>query len=130
MHNRVNGFTMVETCLVLFVICMMLFVFVFPSSQKEHSLSLAMYQIQSFLEKVQNQAVADGTTYSVVFQGSKIVSECDTLQLPQSISCEGSTLYFYPQYTSAPAATICCTQDATTHRLVVQLGRGRSEIRD
>lgn len=87
-----------------------------------------MYRLQSFLEKIQNQAVAQGKIYHVTFAGNQVIANDEILQLPSNIGCEGPVIYYYPQYTSAPAGTIRCKQEGE-RSLVIQLGRGRIDIR-
>lgn len=128
MHDKNAGFTMVEMCLVLAIVTILLAVFSLPGRYTTQTLHISMIRLQSFIETVQSEAVAQGAERTVRIQGNQAISEQRRLQLPASVSCEGTILHFYPQYTSAPAATIRC-QDGRRESLVIQLGRGRSEIR-
>lgn len=119
---------MVEMCLVLAIVTILLAVFSLPGRYTTQTLHISMLRLQSFIETVQSEAVAQGAERTVRIQGNQAISEQRRLQLPASVSCEGTMLHFYPQYTSAPAATIRC-QDGRRESLVIQLGRGRSEIR-
>ena len=127
MHDK-NGFTLVEMYLVMFIICVFLSIYSIPNIYSKQTLTLSMFQLQSFLEKIQSEAVIERKQRTVRFKGNQIIADDEILELPSSIRCVGAELHFYPQYTSAPAATIRCSAGGE-QSLVIQLGRGRNAIR-
>lgn len=127
MHDR-SGFTLVEMYLVMFIICIFLSIYSIPNLYSKQTLTLSMFQLQSFLEKVQSEAVIERKQRTIRFKDNLVIADDETLKLPSSIRCVGAELHFYPQYTSAPAATIRCSA-GSEQSLVIQLGRGRNAIR-
>lgn len=120
---------MVEMCLVLAILSVLMAVFLLPRAYQRHTLTLSMLRLQSFIETVQSEAVASGEVRSVTMTAHEALSETQSLSLPSTLSCEAAVIHFYPQYTSSPAASIRCKDAYSEQTLVIQLGRGRSEIR-
>lgn len=129
MRNSRAGFTLAEMCLVLFIIGTFVLVFAVPINTRSHTLSLQMRQIRAFAEQVQNEAVAERTTRSIWARGDSIYTEGSRLQVAEGINCSSNRIYFYPQYTAAPAGTLSCRTQQSEQKLVFQLGSGRSAIR-
>ena len=129
MHSSQDGFTMIEMCIVLSIVAVLFCAFALPVAHQSHGLIISVKQLQSFLEMIQNDAVADGKVYKVLIEKNEAVSEKRQLVLPKGITCSRACMYVYPQYTSTPAFTVTCSDHFMSHKIVVQLGRGRSEIR-
>ena len=81
MHDKNAGFTMVEMCLVLAIVTILLAVFSLPGRYTTQTLHISMLRLQSFIETVQSEAVAQGAERTVRIQGNQAISEQRRLQL-------------------------------------------------
>ncbi|MFR9118645.1 MAG: prepilin-type N-terminal cleavage/methylation domain-containing protein [Merdibacter sp.] len=93
MHDKNAGFTMVEMCLVLAIVTILLAVFSLPGRYTTQTLHISMLRLQSFIETVQSEAVAQSGAHRA-HTGNQAISEQRQLQLPASVSCEGRSCTF------------------------------------
>lgn len=124
-----DGYTLIESLLVLFIISMLLLIFPFMSFQNKSSLNIQMNTIHAFLLRMQSFAMKDKHNITVNISGNTISSEQSSLELVKGISCNSSSVVFHPNGNVQRAQTIQCTFKDTQKDLVVLLGSGRMYVK-
>lgn len=126
MKKNRNGFTLAETLLVLFVIC--IFTQLFLSLKKPAALYPVLQQVQSFLETAQASAISERTKKTVRINTHSINWENQSLQLPESIVCDSGAFSFNAKGNVSSGGSIRCRNGQEQGKIILQIGPGRIRI--
>ena len=122
-HN--NGFTLLETLIVLLVvgICLMCSV-----SANQPPLMIFMKQLQSRLLLAQQNAFISKKRIPIQIGNQAALFDEDYMSYPLSVSCSSIVLSFNSNGAPNKACSITCTNGLQVRKIIIQLGSGRMRI--
>ena len=123
--KRNNGFTLVETLIVLLVVGICL---VCTISFSQPPLMIFMKQLQSRLLLCQQNAYISKERIPIQIGDRAALFGQDYISYPLSVSCNPIVLSFNSNGAPNRACSITCTNGMQSKKIVVQLGSGRMRI--
>lgn len=124
-HKRNNGFTLIESLLVLLIVSLVTTIF-YATAQTP--LYLFMKQLQTQLVTSQQIAYVTKNTQVVDILEQGIVLNDQIMEYPFSVSCEPIHFHFNASGNISKAGTIVCHNKTQTKKIILQLGSGRMRI--
>lgn len=122
-QSAINGFSLLESMLVLLIVVILSSVS-FSSSNKS-SLNTAAQMLMNLSLQTQQKAFIEKEEKSVTFYDNYALFDEAVFYYPKGLVCDLSSYHFNAKANISKAGTTVCRQNNKTLRLVFQLGSGR-----
>lgn len=119
-----NAFTLLETMLVLLIVCILTIPISFPASH----LSIFMKQLQNQCLFAQEKAYIEKRDIHVSIQQKQAIIDAVTTKYPHGITCSPVSFHYNSRGNISQGNTVLCRQNKKTMKLFFQLGQGRVRI--
>lgn len=123
-----NGFTLLESMLVLLVVCISLSLSV--PTRRSSSLSIFMKDLEQRLLQAQAMAYSKSEPYRCEIRELSLNVNGSLIQFPEGIACSPMEFSFNEKGGVSKAGTIICTSADRSARLVITLGSRRMRIEE
>lgn len=126
MYN--NGFTLIEMLIVLLIISICVLVFPVVQQRKQLMFRYQMLTFKQHLLQAQTKAMETRKIVNVDIQANGYQID-DVYYAWDNMSCQRTSLQYYPQGSVSQAKTIHCSCERNDLQLVIQLGSGQMDVR-
>lgn len=121
-----NGFTMIESLIVLLIVCVLSIGI--SQNQNQSNLTIFMEKLMSYCVLMQEKAFIEKRETRVEIYEDHAVFDGEYYEFDESIACETLRFHYNAKGNISKANTLECHDQKGTKKLIFQLGSGRVRI--